>query len=365
MKTSRKTAITAVAGALALGMFAPATAASASVPGIEGYSDVVANEAITTLSSERGVSEVAAATLLQTQQNSVDALDELRSSLSSDIVSEYLDASGKPVVNVATKAAAAKAEAAGATAKVVSRTAEQLDAARAQLESVSVAHTSVGLDPQNNQLVVTIADQAKDSAAAKLTQKAAQLGDAVRVEHVAGGMEKAIYNGEAITGGGSRCSAGFNVNDGSQDYILDAGHCTAGVAEWNVGPSIDASFPGNDYGLIRNDTGSAPGAVTLWDGTTQAISSASDATVGQDICKSGSTTQLTCGTVQATNVTVNYPEGAVSGLVQTSAEVNSGDSGGCLFSGSTGLGITSGMGGGSSYFQPVTEALSAYGMSLN
>src|SRR5690606_18133900 len=183
MKTSRKPAITAVAGALALGMFAPATAASASVPGIEGYSDVVANEAITTLSSERGVSEVAAATLLQTQQNSVDALDELRSSLSSDIVSEYLDASGKPVVNVATKAAAAKAEAAGATAKVVSRTAEQLDAARAQLESVSVAHTSVGLDPQNNQLVVTIADQAKDSAAAKLTQKAAQLGDAVRVEH--------------------------------------------------------------------------------------------------------------------------------------------------------------------------------------
>ncbi|OLT42590.1 trypsin [Saccharomonospora sp. CUA-673] len=363
MKTSRKTAVTAAAGAVALGLFAPATAQA--VPSIEGYSDAVASEAVSTLSSERGLSEVAAANLLETQQASVDTLSDIRSAVAGDIVGEYLDANGEAVVNVATEAAAATVEAAGATANVVDHTAAQLDAARAELEATSVPHTAVGLDPQSNQIVLTIADEAADAQAAKLEAKADKLGDAVRVEEVAGGMESMIYNGEAITGGGSRCSAGFNVNSGGQDYILTAGHCTEGVAEWNVGPSLDASFPGNDYGLIRNDTGSAPGAVTLWDGTTQTISSTANATVGQDICKSGSTTYLTCGTVQATNVTVNYPEGAVTGLVQTSATVNSGDSGGCLFSGSTGLGITSGMGGGSSYFQPVNAAISAYGVSLN
>lgn len=366
MNTSRKSVISAAAGALALGLFAPAAAASASVPSVEGYSDIVADEAISTLTSERGISETAAANLLRVQQKSVEALDQVRSTLAGDLVGQHIAADGTPVVTVATQAAAAKAEAEGVTAEIAQYSTEQLDAARTKLEAIpAAAHTSLGLDPAENQLVLTIGEKAADSAAAELTETAAKLGEAVRVEHVAGGMRKSIYNGEAITGGGSRCSAGFNVNDGSQDYILDAGHCTGGVAEWNVGPSVDASFPGNDYGLIRNDTGSAPGAVTLWNGSTQAISSAADATVGQDICKSGSTTQLTCGTVEAVDVTVNYAEGAVDGLVQTSATVDSGDSGGCLFSGSTGVGITSGMGGGSSYFQPVTEALSAYGMSLN
>lgn len=365
MNTSRKSVITAAVGALALGLFAPATAAAASVPGIEGYSDVVADEAISTLTSERGISETAAADRLRLQEQSVDTLEDARSAVSGEIVGEYLDAEGNPVVTVATQSAAAAAEATGVDAEIVANTSEQLDAARAKLESQPVPHTSLGLDPAAGQLVLTIGEKAADGAAGELAATAAKLGEAVRVEHTAGGMHKSIYNGEAITGGGSRCSAGFNVNDGSQDFILDAGHCTAGVSEWNVGPSVDASFPGNDYGLIRNDTGSAPGAVTLWDGSTQDITSSADATVGQDICKSGSTTQLTCGTVEAVDVTVNYAEGAVDGLIQTSATVDSGDSGGCLFSGSTGVGITSGMGGGSSYFQPVNEALSAYGMSLN
>jgi streptogrisin D len=69
--------------------------------------------------------------------------------------------------------------------------------------------------------------------------------------------------------------------------------------------------------------------------------------------------------VQRTNVTVNYAEGSVYQLIQTTALVNPGDSGGCLFAGSAGLGSTSGKGGGSSYFQPVGEALSASGVTLN
>ncbi|HEV7655809.1 MAG TPA: S1 family peptidase, partial [Mycobacteriales bacterium] len=96
-----------------------------------------------------------------------------------------------------------------------------------------------------------------------------------------------------------------------------------------------------------------------------------NAVVGQSICKSGSTTGLTCGTVQATNVTVQYAEGTVFQMVQTNTCTQPGDSGGAWFSGSTAIGITSGgtvgactQAGFASFFQPVTEALSTYGVSL-
>lgn len=363
MKTAR-TVIALTAGAAALGFLAPSVASANSV---EGYSPLVADTAISSLSSARGVSETAAARILAVQEAGAAKVDTLTSRLGGSAVDGYLDANGRPVVNVLDQRAASEVRAAGATAKVVDHSAAALEKAKSALEAVpAVTHTSIGVDPQANEVVVTIADAADDAAAARLVDRARALGDVVTVEHSTEAMHTAVYNGEAITGGGIRCSAGFNANSGGQNYIVDAGHCTAGVANWDgIGPSVDASFPGNDYGLIQNDSGDAPGAVTLWDGTTQAITSAGDPTVGQQICKSGSTTNLTCGTVTATGVTVNYAEGAVDGLIETDAAVNSGDSGGCLFSGGTGVGITSGMGGGSSFFQPVTEALSNYGVSLN
>lgn len=363
MKTTSRTVVTMAASALALGVLAPSAASATS---IEGYSADVAEAAVSSITEERGVTEVAAERILSTQDASAAALSELTGQLGGRAAGGYLDAHGQPVVNVLDQAAAGKVRAAGAAAKIVDHSAAELAKARAALEAVpTVTHTAIGADPMTNQMVLTIADAADDTAAARLVSTAQRFGDVVRVQHLAGEMRSAIYNGEAITGGGSRCSAGFNANRDGQNYIVDAGHCTGAVSDWNVGPSVEASFPGNDYGLIRNDTGSAPGEVTLWDGSTQAITSAADATVGQEVCKSGSTTNLTCGTVQAVGVTVNYAEGSVHDLVQTTAEVGAGDSGGCLFAGSTGLGITSGAGGGSSYFQPVTEALDAYGVSLN
>lgn len=363
MRKLVKSTVAAGACALVFGAVAPATASAA---GVEGYSADVAAEAVSALVAERGVDQEAAKALLRTQDTAVRTLDAALSQLGDRAAGGYLDASGNPVVNVVSQAAATSVESSGVVTRLVSHTAAELESARAELESLpSVAGTTIATDPTTNQVVVTVADAADDAEAADLVAAAERLGDKVRIEYVAGGFEAAIYGGEAITGGGSRCSAGFNVNSGGQNYIVDAGHCTGAVSQWNVGPSVGASFPGNDYGLIRNDTGSAPGAVSLYNGSAQQINSASNAYVGQSICKSGSTTGLTCGTVQATNVTVNYPQGAVHQLVQTSASVNSGDSGGALFAGSVGLGITSGMGGGSSFFQPLTEALSAYGVRLN
>ncbi|MGK3201489.1 alpha-lytic protease prodomain-containing protein [Amycolatopsis sp. MEPSY49] len=331
---------------------------------IDGYSPDVQRDAVASLAAETGVSESAAVALLRTQAASVETLHQVTAALGARAADGYLDAAAKPVVNVLDQAAADRVTAAGAQARLVKHSSAALAGAQHALQALpAVAHTSIGLDPKTNQVVLTVADAAKGTDA--LLNAAASLGDRVRVERVAGEMHTAIYNGEAITGGGTRCSVGFNTNRGGQNYILDAGHCTRAVSQWNVGPSQGSSFPGNDYGLIRNTTGSAPGAVTLWNGSTQRISSAGTATVGQRISKSGSTTHLTSGSVTRTNVTVNYAEGSVSQLIQTNALVNPGDSGGCLFAGSVGLGITSGKGSGTSFFQPVGEAMSAYGVSLN
>ncbi|MFC7472006.1 S1 family peptidase [Actinomadura keratinilytica] len=132
-----------------------------------------------------------------------------------------------------------------------------------------------------------------------------------------------------------------------------------------------SSFPGNDYGIIRHSNPSAAdGRVSLYNGGYQEITGAGNASVGQSVQRSGSTTGLHGGSVTGLNATVNYgADGIVSGLIQTNVCAEPGDSGGALFAGSTALGLTSGgsgncSSGGTTFFQPVTEALSAYGVSI-
>ncbi|WP_433274092.1 S1 family peptidase [Actinosynnema sp. CS-041913] len=358
-----RSAIALIAGATAAGfMVAPVASAS----GVDGYAPEVAQSAIADMGAREGISPAAAAEILRTQDASARTLDRITDRLGARVAGGYLDTMGKPVVNVLDAAAADEVRASGAEAKLVKHSVEALATAQGTLESVpAVTHTSIGLDPKTNQVVLSVSNAATGGDLAALLRTARQLGDRVRIERVTGEMHLAIYNGEAITGGGTRCSVGFNTNKNGQNYIVDAGHCTRAVRQWSVGPSEGASFPTNDYGLIRNTSGSGPGAVTLWNGSTQKISSHAPATVGQRIQKSGSTTRLTAGSVQRLNVTVNYSEGAVRELIQTNALANPGDSGGCLFAGEVGLGITSGKGSGTSYYQPVAEALTAYGVTLN
>jgi streptogrisin D len=69
------------------------------------------------------------------------------------------------------------------------------------------------------------------------------------------------------------------------------------------------------------------------------------------------------------NATVRYSQGTVYQMIRTNVCAESGDSGGALFAGSTAIGLTSGgsgncSSGGTTFFQPVTEALSVYGVSV-
>ena len=66
----------------------------------------------------------------------------------------------------------------------------------------------------------------------------------------------------------------------------------------------------------------------------------------------------------ALNATVNYAEGTVTGLIRTTVCAEPGDSGGSLYSGTVAYGLTSGgsgncSSGGTTFFQPVTEALAS------
>ncbi len=162
-------------------------------------------------------------------------------------------------------------------------------------------------------------------------------------------------------------------------YALTAGHCTDIASTWytnssqtsTLGTRAGSSFPVNDYGIIRLASSSlADGRVYLYNGSYRDITSAGNAYVGQTVQRSGSTTGLHSGRVTGLNATVNYGGGdVVYGMIQTNVCAEPGDSGGALFAGSTALGLTSGGSGncrtgGTTFFQPVTEALNAYGVSV-
>ncbi|MFF0448942.1 S1 family peptidase [Streptomyces sp. NPDC004609] len=242
-----------------------------------------------------------------------------------------------------------------------------------------IAGTAWYTDASTGRLVVT-ADQSVSAAElSEIREAAGNRAGALEIKRVPGTFGKLIAGGQAIYGGGGRCSLGFNVRSGNTYYALTAGHCTNGGSTWYtnasgttlLGSRAGSSFPGDDYGIIRHSSASAAdGRVSLYNGSYRDITSAGNASVGQSVQRSGSTTGLRGGRVTGLNATVNYGGGdIVHGLIQTTVCAEPGDSGGALFAGSTALGLTSGgsgdcSSGGTTFFQPVTEALSAYGVSV-
>jgi streptogrisin D len=365
----------AAAGAIAMPT-GPAGAAPAGSPAAVPDGSAAVHRAETAaLAAATGIDTTTASARVAAQRSQAALADTLTSRLGSKAAGSYLDPrTGALVVTVTDAAAARTVAAAGARATVVTRGSAQLEGITAALDRApATPGTAWGIDPKANQVVVTISSSAPPARAATLEKTAARYGQAVRVQHAGTGFAPQLQGGDPIfTDTGARCSAGFNTTGG----VITAGHCTAGFPNWSVsgggflGQSLDSQFPGNDFGLIANSGQPASGSVNLYDGTSQPITGAGDAVAGQSICKSGSTTGVTCGTVQATNVTVTYAEGQVFQTVQTDVCTQPGDSGGSWFSGGTAIGITSGgtiggCGAGfQSFFQPVTEALAAYGVSL-
>ncbi|WFB10284.1 S1 family peptidase [Streptomyces sp. LX-29] len=254
-------------------------------------------------------------------------------------------------------------------------TAAEAKAASAGVLKADVAGTAWYTDSTTNTLVVTADSTVTSAEIAEIRRAAGDSADAIRVKRTPGTIQRLISGGDAIYASSWRCSLGFNVRDSrGANYLVTAGHCTDGAGTWYsnsgrttvVGPTAGSSFPVNDYGLVRY-SGSVQPQGTVGG---QDITRAADPTVGQSVTRRGSTTGTHSGRVTALNATVNYGNGdVVYGMIQTTVCAEPGDSGGPLYSGSTALGLTSGgsgncSSGGTTFFQPVVEALNAYGVKV-
>ncbi|MFF8907568.1 S1 family peptidase [Streptomyces olivaceoviridis] len=254
--------------------------------------------------------------------------------------------------------------------------ATQLTKASDSVRQADVPGTAWAVDSKTGRVVVTVDSTVSQAEIAKIKKQAGADADALVVKHTPGKFNKLISGGDAIYASSWRCSLGFNVQDSSGNYyFLTAGHCTDGAGTWwsnsshstTLGTTAGSSFPGNDYGIVRytNSSVTKSGAVGSQD-----IASAATPSVGTTVYRRGSTTGTHSGRVTALNATVNYGGGdIVSGLIQTTVCAEPGDSGGPLYGGTTAYGLTSGgsgdcTSGGTTFFQPVTEALSAYGVHV-
>jgi streptogrisin C len=186
-----------------------------------------------------------------------------------------------------------------------------------------------------------------------------------------------LAGGNAIYGQKYRCSLGVNAKDGSGKlFVLTAGHCTkddpgdwSGYNKVKIGSVSRTNFPGDDFSSIAvtnsdwKATGKVQGGPNIKGSTPAGFLSR--------VCRSGSTTGYKCGYVLGFNQTVNYGNGdVVMGLTRTNACAEPGDSGGTFITpAGQAQGFTSGgsgdcKSGGITYFQPVNEALQAYGLTL-
>ena len=283
----------------------------------------------------------------------------------------YDAATGKARVGVTSPALVERVRAAGAEAQVVRYSARQLDSAITKLnageKTAAKAVTSWGIDPASNRVTVTVLNGQKAAAESFVNSSGV---DAASVQYVetaqAPKLHYNVLGGDAYyIGSSARCSIGFSVNGG----FLTAGHCAAltgggalsGYNRVAMGSFSSYRFPGSDYAFARVNSNWTP-VGQINNGTR--VSGSTAAAVGASVCKSGSTTGWTCGTIRAKNQTVRYAEGTVTGMTLTDAHSDSGDSGGSFISGNQAQGLLSGGDTVNTYFFPVTTALSATGTTL-
>jgi hypothetical protein len=299
-----------------------------------------------------------------------EVIDALRTSAGSSFGGAWL-VDGDLTVAVTDEALTSDVTAAGAKALVVSTPLSKLEEAQKALDKIDIEQTlgkreeaangiaSYYVDVAANKLVL----EALSSSTAQAEELAKKVG-LVEGEYEIRIVESMPTTFATVRGGdaylinrGGRCSVGFSVTTG----FVSAGHCgTAGATAsttggTTIGTFSASSFPGNDYSYIRGASGNTfSGTVNNYKGGSIAISGSTAAATGASVCRSGSTTGVYCGTIRALGASVSYAEGRVTGLTQTNVCAEPGDSGGSWYSQS----------GGTTYFQPVNEILSAYGLTL-
>ncbi|EAT90061.1 hypothetical protein HBI56_043990 [Parastagonospora nodorum] len=342
-------------------------------------------EILAAMKRDLGLDAAQAHARVARELKATDVIEQLRTAAGSSFAGAWL-VDGDLSVAVTDEALTSDVTAAGAKAFVVDTPLEKLENAKKALDEMDISAlgkrseeaasgiASYYVDVASNKLVLE-ALSSSSTQAADLAKKAGLVEGEYEVKTVEAlpTVLATVRGGDAyLINRGGRCSVGFSVTTG----FVTAGHCgTAGAAASTTGGASTgtfsgSSFPGNDYAFVRSTSGNTyQGVVNNYSGGTIAISGSTAAATGASVCRSGSTTGVFCGTVRALGATVNYAEGRVTGLTQTNVCAEPGDSGGSFYSGSQAQGVTSGgsgncNSGGVTYFQPVNEILSAYGLTL-
>ncbi|MFH9070560.1 S1 family peptidase [Streptomyces alboflavus] len=190
--------------------------------------------------------------------------------------------------------------------------------------------------------------------------------------------QTAIRGGDVLYSASGRCTVAFNVSNGTRFYGIMGGHCGTVGTQWFADPRLTVPvgvtetvvFPRSSYALVRytNTNLTYPSEIRAGSQIIR-INRAPQPVVGQQICRTGPTTGMHCGTIQSLNATVTFPQGTVYGLIRTNVCAEPGDAGGPGFAGDAALGIVVGgsgncSSGGTTFFQPLPPILNAHGLRV-
>jgi len=317
-------------------------------------------------------------TRLANEAEAPGTADRLEAALGSSFAGAWLAGDvGTLTVAVTDAADAAEVRAAGATPTVVDHSEAELDAVHEALDRHEAAAPAAVagwfVNVRANELVVVTSPDGT-SAAREFMRAAGVDTAAVRIatSEQRPRLFDDVIGGDAYYTPGFRCSIGFSVQGG----YTTAGHCgtagtpTSGFNQAEQGTFSASSFPGDDHAWVAVNSNWVPQPIVNGYGQGNVtVTGSTVADIGASVCRSGSTTGWHCGVVQAYDQTVQYAEGTVFGLTRTDVCAEGGDSGGSFISGSEAQGMTSGGSGnctvgGTTFFQPVNETLSTYGLTL-
>jgi streptogrisin C len=343
-------------------------------------------EILAAMKRDLGLDAVQAHARVTRELKATETIEHLQNLAGSAFAGAWLTNEGHTInVGITDEALAAEVTAAGATPALVSNSLTKLQEAKAALDkihfekadtlSISSAEAGVAayyVDVTTNKLVLEATEAGTTQAEALATQVGLSASEfEVRTIEEMPVPLATVQGGNPYYIGGSRCSVGFAVTTG----FVSAGHCgragtsvQASSGGATLGSFSGSVFPGSaDMSFVRTVSGTTLRGTIA--GSGQTISGSTASGVGAAICRSGSTTGVFCGSVRALGATVNYSQGSVTGLTQTNVCAEPGDSGGPFYSGAQAQGVTSGgsgncNSGGTTYFQPVNEILSTYGLTL-
>jgi streptogrisin C len=313
-------------------------------------------DALAAIERDLGLSPERALEIGRRQDRAIELDAELQASLGTGYAGARFDVRrGVLIVNVSDASLVEAVTASGAEPRLVARSLRELEAITTQLNGPrpdalrrrviaqprNEALTSSYIDPASNTVRATV----NDAGAAKAL--ASRYGDAITVTISAERpelLDRPMDGGDGINT--YSCSAGFNLRNPStgQRFLLTAGHCVSsgstlkGHGPVNFGPVLESWFPYFDDALARN-TNTAYWTQGPWvdlhapSGSVIETRGFTDAPVGTIVCKSGISTQWTCGLITAKDVSVTYVDGStVHGLTRHSACAEHGDSGGSTVS---------------------------------